>query len=133
MKAASALALCPCGSARNLQDCCQPFLQAKRLPASAEALMRSRYTAYVLNDVAYLLATWHPDTCPESLDLDQASPSQWLGLAIKRYSQIDADHAEVEFVARYKIDGRGFRMQETSRFVRIEGRWLYLDGDIVSD
>ncbi len=94
--------------------------------------MRSRYTAYVLNDAAYLLATWHPDTCPESLDLDQTSPTQWLGLAVKRYSQIDADHAEVEFVARYKIDGRGFRMRETSRFVRLEGRWLYLDGDLTS-
>lgn len=132
MKAASVLMLCPCGSARNLQDCCQPLLLAERLPASAEALMRSRYTAYVLNDAAYLLATWHPDTCPESLDLDQTSPTQWLGLAVKRYSQIDADHAEVEFVARYKIDGRGFRMRETSRFVRLEGRWLYLDGDLTS-
>jgi len=92
--------------------------------------MRSRYTAYVLKDAPYLLATWHPDTRPERLVFDEDPPPQWLGLAIKRHSQIDAHHAEVEFVARYKINGRGFRMQETSRFECIDGRWLYLDGDL---
>ena len=129
MTAAAAQALCPCGSGKIFPDCCQPFLQAVSLTASAEALMRSRYTAYVLRDAPYLLATWHPHTRPESLDFDQ-EPPQWLGLAIKRHLQIDASHAEVEFVARYKINGRGFRMRETSRFERIDGRWLYLDGDL---
>ena len=131
MNSAQAIKLCPCGSGNPEKDCCRPFLQAVNLPASAEALMRSRYTAYVLKDAAYLLATWHPDTRPGSLDFDQESPPQWLGLAIKRHLQIDAHHAEVEFVARYKINGRGFRMQETSRFEWIDGRWLYLDGDLV--
>ena len=94
--------------------------------------MRSRYTAYVLKDAPYLLATWHPDTRPERLVFDEEAPPQWLGLAIKRHLQIDAHHAEVEFVARYKINGRGFRMQETSRFERIDGHWLYLDGDLAT-
>jgi SEC-C motif-containing protein len=131
MKSTQAQALCPCGSGNPFQDCCRPFLQAVNLPANAEALMRSRYTAYVLQDAPYLLATWHPDTRPKSLDFDQESPPQWLGLAIKRHLKIDADHAEVEFVARYKINGRGYRMQETSRFECIDGHWLYLDGDLV--
>jgi len=131
MNSAQAQKPCPCGSGNPFQDCCRPFLKAFILPASAEALMRSRYTAYVLKDAAYLLATWHPDTRPGSLDFDQEPPPQWLGLAIKHHMKIDANHADVEFVARYKINGRGFRMQETSRFECIDGRWLYLDGDLV--
>jgi SEC-C motif-containing protein len=131
MTAVAPPALCPCGSGNPFQDCCQPYLLSAGLPANAALLMRSRYTAYVLKDAPYLLATWHPDTRPESLDFDQEPLPQWLGLAIKRHLQIDAIHAEVEFVARYKINGRGFRMQETSRFVCIDGRWLYLDGDLI--
>jgi SEC-C motif-containing protein len=91
--------------------------------------MRSRYSAYVLADTAYLLATWHPGTRPARLDL--ADNPKWLGLKVLRHEQSDADHAVVEFVARYKIAGRAFRMHETSRFERIEGRWYYLDGEVV--
>jgi SEC-C motif-containing protein len=95
-----------------------------------EALMRSRYTAYVLEDAAYLLATWHPDTRPQALHFDQPPRPKWLGLSIKRRAETDASHGLVEFVARYKIDGRAFRMHETSRFERIEGRWFYRDGEV---
>jgi SEC-C motif-containing protein len=94
----------------------------------AEALMRSRYTAYTLGDAAYLLATWHPDTRPGDLDLDAEPRPKWLGLQVRRHVQSDPDHAEVEFVARYKIAGRAQRMHELSRFVRRDGRWYYLDG-----
>lgn len=131
MTAAPEDTLCPCGSGKTFQNCCRPFLLAVSLPASAEALMRSRYTAYVLKDAPYLLATWHPDTRPVSLYFDQEPPPQWLGLSIKRHLQIDANHAEVEFVARYKINGRGFRMQETSQFECIDRHWLYLDGELI--
>ena len=92
--------------------------------------MRSRYCAYVMEDEAYLLATWHPRTRPASLDLTREPRPKWLGLAVKSKAVLDADHARVEFVARYKIGGRAFRLHETSRFEWVEGRWLYLDGDV---
>lgn len=96
---------------------------------TAKALIRSRYVAYVLGLESYLLATWHPSTRPAELKLDEGPP-RWLGLAIKHHELQDDNHATVEFVARYKIDGRAYRLHETSRFVREEGRWFYIDGDI---
>ena len=92
--------------------------------------MRSRYVAYVLGLEPYLLATWHTSTRPAALDLDKESKPRWLGLTIKRHESQDDDHAIVEFVARYKIDGRAYRLHETSRFVREDGRWFYIDGEI---
>jgi SEC-C motif-containing protein len=91
--------------------------------------MRSRYSAYVLGRVDYLLATWHPSTRPAALTIDPAV--RWLGLEIRHHQPIDADHATVEFVARSKQAGRAHRLHETSRFVREAGRWTYIDGDIV--
>ena len=91
--------------------------------------MRSRYSAYVLKLEDYLLATWHPDTRPSELDL-AADGSKWLGLEVKKHAQQDDTHATVEFVARYRIAGRGHRLHEISRFVRADGRWFYLDGKI---
>ncbi len=121
---------CPCGSQRPLAECCGPYLAGAAPPPSAEALMRSRYTAYVLGDAAYLAATWHPATRPEDLKLDEEPRPRWLGLEVRRHERLDADHARVEFVARYKIGGRARRMHETSRFERVEGRWLYVDGEV---
>ena len=90
--------------------------------------MRSRYSAYVLKRDDYLLATWHPSTRPATLDLAHDT-SQWLELQVLRFGQTDADHASVEFVARYKQGGRAARLHETSAFVREHGRWFYLDGE----
>lgn len=91
--------------------------------------MRSRYSAYVLKLEDYLLATWHSDTRPSELDL-AADDTKWLGLDVKKHIRHDATHATVEFVARYRIAGRGHRLHETSRFVCEDGRWFYVDGDI---
>lgn len=91
--------------------------------------MRSRYSAYVRKLEDYLLATWHPDTRPSELDLD-ADGSKWLGLSVKKHTQQDETHATVEFVARYRIAGKGHRLHETSRFVREGGRWYYRDGEL---
>jgi len=92
-------------------------------------LMRSRYTAYVLGDTSYLRATWDDATCPPDLDAS-GTGTRWLGLQIKRHTAIDADHEEVEFVARYKVDGRAHRLHEASRFRRnANGRWIYIDGE----
>lgn len=92
--------------------------------------MRSRYVAYALGRAPYLLATWHPSTRPAPLDLEAQPPPRWLGLAVKRHEAQSNDRAIVEFVARYKIGGRAYRLHETSRFVCEEGRWFYVDGDI---
>ncbi len=94
---------------------------------SAVTLMRSRYAAYALGREAYLLSTWHPATRPAALNLDQ--DSKWLGLQVLRHEQQSEDQAIVEFVARYKVNGRAWRLQETSRFVRENGHWFYLQGD----
>ena len=122
---------CPCGHPARYADCCGRWhagplaLQAP----DAVALMRSRYSAFVHGLDAYLLATWHPGTRPDApLDLDPAT--RWLGLDVRRHRSIDADHAEVEFVARSKQGGRATRLHETSRFVREGGRWFYVDGGL---
>lgn len=92
--------------------------------------MRSRYTAFTLHNADYLLASWHPTTRPESIDLDAAPQPKWIGLQIRQHIQTGDDTAIVEFVARYRVGGRAHRLHETSRFRREEGRWLYVDGDL---
>jgi SEC-C motif-containing protein len=94
--------------------------------------MRSRYTAYTLLNENYLLATWHSSTRPAGLGLADEATTKWLGLEIKRQEQLDAENALVEFDARYKVNGRAHRLQEISRFVREDGLWFYVDGEIVN-
>ena len=89
--------------------------------------MRSRYSAFVLGRLDYLLATWHASTRPTDLTLDAAA--KWLALDVRLHRLVDADHAEVEFIARYHEGGRAVRLHERSRFVRESGRWFYLNGD----
>ena len=123
-------AACPCGSARRYADCCGRWhAGAQHLQApDAEALMRSRYSAYVRGLGDYLLDTWHPSTRPAAAPaFDPAL--RWLGLEVKRHMRLHDDHATVEFVARSKLGGRAHRLHETSRFAREGGRWHYVDGD----
>jgi SEC-C motif-containing protein len=122
---------CPCGSGTAYADCCGAWHDGpRRLQApSAEALMRSRYSAFVLGLHDYLLATWHPSTRPDRLDPEPPG-LKWLGLEVRSASSQDADHATVEFIARNKVAGRAYRLHETSRFVRDGGRWFYVDGDV---
>jgi SEC-C motif-containing protein len=117
---------CPCGGA-DYAACCQRWHLGQPAP-DAERLMRSRYSAYVLKLAPYLLATWHASTRPTALDLHDDA-TRWLGLEVKRHSPQSEDAAEVEFVARYKVGGRAFRLHEISRFVREAGRWFYVDGE----
>jgi SEC-C motif-containing protein len=89
--------------------------------------MRSRYCAFVLGRVDYLLATWHPDTRPAELTLEPGI--RWLGLDV-RAAREEGENATVEFVARSKWGGRATRLHEISRFIRVAGRWFYLDGEL---
>jgi SEC-C motif-containing protein len=120
----------PSGRNKEYVECCARYLDGGEAAPTAEALMRSRYTAYVLRRQDYLLQTWHPNTCPASLELEDEAGRKWLGLEIKRHEHPEPDRAWVEFVARYKVAGRAHRLHEISRFVRETGRWLYVDGDI---
>ena len=89
--------------------------------------MRSRYSAFVLQRRDYLLATWHTSERPAELEFEPGA--QWLGLEVRSHRVRDAEHAEVEFFARYRVAGRAVRLHERSRFVCEAGRWFYVDGD----
>lgn len=119
---------CPCASGHLYADCCKK-LHDGAAASSAEALMRSRYSAYARGLETYLLATWASDRRPIRLDLGSGPPTKWIGLEIMHHDREDADHATVEFIARCRINGKAERLHEISRFVRIDGRWLYLDGE----
>ena len=122
---------CPCGRG-DYARCCGP-LHAGAAAADAEALMRSRYSAYALHLADYLLATWHLSNRPATLAFDAQPPLRWLGLDVKRH-RAEGERATVDFVARFRQGGgRAGRLHETSRFVREDGRWLYVDGDVSGD
>jgi SEC-C motif-containing protein len=119
-------AACPCGSGHPYGQCCGPIHRGGSAD-TAEALMRSRYSAYDLGLTDYLAESWHPDTRPdESLE----SPVKWVGLEIVSTDQggPEDSEGEVEFCAGYLDGERLESLCERSRFVRFEGRWVYLDG-----
>jgi SEC-C motif-containing protein len=93
---------------------------------TAEALMRSRYCAYVLGLDAYLLDTWHPSTRPADFE-PQPVGLRWLGLELRHCTQDGTERATVEFIARSKLGGRAHRLHETSSFQRVDNRWLYVE------
>ncbi|MCW2524539.1 MAG: hypothetical protein JWO63_2874 [Frankiales bacterium] len=123
---------CPCLSGFSYDECCGPFHAGSADPPTAERLMRSRYTAFVLGDVDYLRRTWHPSTRPRTLELDLGR--RWLGLEIlstDRGGMFDPE-GTVEFRARRRGGGqpgqpRVTEQHEISRFVRVQQRWAYLD------
>lgn len=126
---------CPCGKlvgrpVAPYMGCCGRYIEDfEHTPApDAESLMRSRYTAFVLERGDYLLATWASSHRPATLDFETGM--KWLGLDIQDGRQIDDTHAEVEFVARSRLNGKGIRLHERSRFVRRDGRWFYVDGEM---
>ena len=119
---------CYCGLQAAFSNCCGRYIVAGDVAQSAEQLMRSRYSAYVECDESYLLASWHPETRPSRVRFD--SKQRWLGLKIKSTTAGASEDASgtVEFVARFKVDGKGHRLHEVSRFEKIDGRWYYLEG-----
>ena len=139
-------AICPCrtpaAAALPYAACCGRYHAGPLhlLAPTAEALMRSRYSAFVFELGGYLLATWHPSTRPAVIEPNPIG-LKWLGLEVRRHALQDADHATVEFIALSKLGGRARRLHETSRFIRQnvrenthenmheKCRWFYLDGD----
>lgn len=115
---------CPCGSGVSYDSCCGPA-HAGAPVATAEALMRSRFAAFVLGLPDYLLASWHPSTRPADMDLD--GDVTWRRLQI-----VDSAVGVVEFRASYRTSAGAGLLHERSRFVHAGGHWFYLDGDILN-
>jgi SEC-C motif-containing protein len=120
---------CPCGSGAGLAACCGRWHRGPGhlLAPDPLALMRSRYSAWVLDERDYLLQTWHPSTRPAALEPPPPG-LRWLGLEVRAHAA-EGDSGRVEFVARSRLAGRASRMHETSRFAREHGRWFYVDGE----
>jgi len=120
---------CPCGSGLPYDGCCGPLLEGAPA-ATAEALMRSRYTAYAVGDVDHLVRSWHPRTRPAGIDLDP--DVRWSGLEVLDTADggPEDDTGVVEFRARWQARGGGGVLHERSRFARRGGRWTYVDGDV---
>ena len=121
---------CPCGSTRSYPECCGLYHGGVPAP-DAQSLMRSRYTAFVVGQEQYLLATWHPSTRPGSVPFN--NDQKWLGLTVVDASTTGECSAEVEFIARSRVsNAAAVRQHERSRFVREDGKWFYVDGDFVN-
>jgi SEC-C motif-containing protein len=123
---------CPCNSGKSHDNCCKDYLDLSQNAPTAEALMRSRYSAFVLKNKEYLRYSWHPDTCPAEIRMSDSC--QWLGLKIiaTKAGETGDSSGEVEFVARSKTHGKAHRLHENSRFARFDKRWVYFDGDLMA-
>jgi SEC-C motif domain protein len=136
--------LCPCGSAIPTPQCCELYISGSASAPTAEALMRSRYTAYSQGNVNYLVATLHPKSCrPDDRPtlLRSVQAMRWVGLRIikTQRGQVQDKGGIVEFVALYQpieksnLQNMGVthQLHERSRFVKEGEQWFYVDGDIL--
>jgi len=134
------MAQCPCGSRRLFARCCEPYLTGKKVAPSAEALMRSRYSAFHQRNLDYLISTHHPDhrSANERDELKQ-SGAQWLNLIVigAQKGQRKDRQGTVEFVAAYRNGlsaGAGRKIEqlhERSEFVKEAGQWFYTTGKMM--
>ncbi|GAA2222747.1 YchJ family protein [Streptomyces nogalater] len=120
---------CPCGLSASYDACCGRFHTGRAAAPTAELLMRSRYSAFVKGDTAYLLRTWHPGTRPGRLDLDPGT--RWTGLRI--LDTVDGSAFHTTGVVEFRASYRGGALRERSRFERVDGAWVYVDGEFPQD
>ncbi len=124
--------VCPCGSGSEYSLCCGPYLSGDSYPATPEALMRSRYSAYVKCDLAWLIATWHPSCRSPQLTthIEQSfAETYWNGLNVTETTDsASADEGWVTFFATFTENNSKRAIYERSRFLREEQRWYYIDG-----
>ncbi|MGE5429529.1 MAG: YchJ family protein [Syntrophomonadaceae bacterium] len=128
---------CPCGSGKAYNKCCLPLIKGEKAAQTAEELMRSRYTAYVKQEIDYIYDTTHPghrDDFDRDATLDWAKNSEWLGIEIRNTSKGTAqdEEGEVEFIASFAQKGVKKDHHELSTFKKEEGRWYFEDGKGVS-
>ncbi|MBM4208520.1 MAG: YchJ family protein [Gammaproteobacteria bacterium] len=123
--------LCPCGSGFDYAGCCGAFHTGEAQSATAEALMRSRFTAYVMDNMAYIQRTWDSSTRPSEEKLNFGGEEivwQKLALINAKKGQADDQKGVVEFKAYYLKDGVEHVLHEVSRFIKTNNRWFYVDG-----
>ncbi len=127
---------CPCDSNLTYILCCEPYHTGEASPSTPEKLMRSRYSAYVLLLEDYLLYTWHSTTRPANLNLTHEAfthPRKWLGLKVLHAEQLSLEKGIVEFIAKYKVNGKAHKIHEISDFVLENNQWFYVDGQFPSE
>ncbi|MGA4507502.1 YchJ family protein [Propionibacteriaceae bacterium G1746] len=120
---------CPCGRDKAYGDCCGRYIDQRDVPPTAEACMRSRYTAYVLRNGDHLFRTWSPKTRPQTIDLENIN---WSGLEIKatRLGGVLDATGQVEFIAHWLLeDGHQADLHEVSDFEKRGNRWVYVSGE----
>jgi SEC-C motif-containing protein len=124
---------CPCNPEKEFDQCCGPYLAGEKQAPTAEALMRSRFSAYAREDYGYVLRTCHRSTRPSEKDFEGNASVNWTALEILYTEAGGENNAEgmVEFIARYESSGQSFGLHEKSRFLKEDGQWFYLDGDII--
>ncbi|MEZ4232594.1 MAG: YchJ family protein [Polyangiaceae bacterium] len=126
--------LCPCGSGHAFSACCGPLLEGKQAAPTAEALMRSRYSAFAKGNVDYILSSHDPETVEEVVREEVevwSRESEWMGLEILRTEAggPDDDEGVVDFVAKYKLKGLTTQHRERAEFRKLEGKWVFVDGN----
>ncbi len=124
---------CPCGSNLKYNECCEPYIKGKKKAPTAEALMRSRYTAFAVSELDYVEKTHHPKTRAE-LDMEGvrswATNSEWVGLEIRETEagkECDTE-GKVEFKCRFIFNGQEQVHHELSTFKKEDGEWYFVDG-----
>jgi SEC-C motif domain protein len=128
--------LCPCQSGTPFTTCCKPYLSGETLPPTAEALMRSRYTAFTLANIAYIRDTRHPDSQNDFNEKEThrwAKDSKWMGFEVIR-TEAGGETDEggiVEFIAHYSVAGKPQNHHEIALFQRHDNRWFFMDGEFV--
>jgi len=123
---------CPCGSDESYDLCCRVYISGSKAAPTPEALMRSRYAAYTLANIEYVQQTMQGEAA-EGFDSKQAfewaSNATWEGLTVCEAPEIKGDEGFVEFIARFKYNGKSESIHELSRFERIDGCWFYVSGE----
>jgi len=127
--------MCPCNSRRPYADCCEPIVAGARQAATAEELMRARYSAYARGAIEFIISSTHPDRrseCDEKAITSWSRNSDWTSLEIVSTEDggIDDNEGKVEFIARYTEDRMKKTLHETGTFRRVDGKWHYVDGSI---
>jgi len=124
---------CPCGLNKNFETCCSEIINGNTA-ATAEQLMRSRYSAYATNNVQYIFDTYESasreEQCLDDIAL-WAKQCKWIALNVISTST-NGNKATVEFSAKYLQKSKLYQLHENSRFIKTDGNWYYLDGDIIS-
>jgi SEC-C motif-containing protein len=125
--------LCPCGSGQSYDECCRPLIAGERPAATAEQLMRSRYSAYVEKQIPYLRSSLHPEhrkDYDEKSSREWAESAEWLGLQIVETSGggPDDEAGDIEFIAAFSVQGERQEHHERAHFERVGANWYFVSG-----